>query len=501
MKKIILILFAAAVLLASVYADFPISNLIPSNNSVLPSGTTSTTLSVETNINASCRYWNTSGQDFSSMTLFTNTDELNHNSTITGLQDAQGYDYYVKCQNADNASDITDDSHIHFFILDYALEYCFTDQLGYWTFDNFIDNIIYDILGINYGTIYGDVTTNPSVVGDGFNFDGVDSYIDVSGDIDLADSTISFWITPDQDYGLGSGQTAPVVLFRDGLTDISIDIDGRIIKRYDGEIIAGSPPGRITKDKTRLILLDENNKVYWGNSYGCLVSEALGFSESNPEEVATDSSINMAIEIDNGCPPFEWTVSGEGFSLEEGIDGEVILSANGSACGSAEINVTDDLGQIVTQYVRSTVGQWILKGNYCGLAGATGDVSPSGYNLNIDATIGNKKQEMLYDYLGIYQYSSCLPGTYAEVCLGPSPCEGWISEACSAGSSCLDYTINCIFIFGTPSLTSCGKEGAICKNPCGCGWWGAEYCWWMDTHTYATPSGEDLRYYEWECAP
>jgi len=466
MKKIILILFAVAVLLASVYADFQISNPIPSNNSVLPSGTTSTTLSVETDINATCRYWNTSGQDFSSMTLFTNTDEINHNSTITGLQDAQGYDYYVKCQNADNASDITDDYQIHFFILDYALEYCFTDQLGYWTFDNFIDDILYDILGINYGTIYGDVTTNPCVVGDGFNFDGVDSYIDVAGDIDLADSTIGFWITPDQDYGLGSGQTKNITIFKDDDDEIFIGPEGRIKKKHNGEIIAESPPNIWKIGKSRFITVNPET-IYLGSRLGCFVSELLHFFNANPEEVDQGSSVNLAIE--SGCPPFSWTVSGGGFSLEEGINGEMILSANGSACGSAEITVTDDLGQSITTYVRSTVGQWSSYTNGCVLSGAPDSEVAGAITLVVEKTQGkyNQKEVVTESGSGDNCNIFCNNPTYG--CIGCTPCLSW----------------------------HCTSKGWYdCGGSFSCGVWGCG----EDDGTWCMCQ-VGLAYREWECAP
>lgn len=366
MKKIILILFVVVVLSVYVHADLLISNPIPSNNSVLSSGTTGATLSVETDINANCRYWNTSGQDFSSMTAFTNTGELSHNSTISGLQDAQGYDYYIKCQNISNLTDISDDYHTHFFVLDFLLEQCFPNQLGYWTFDQMSGNIVYDILGSNYGTVYGTVTTNPGMVGDGFNFNGVDSYINITEDIDLANNTISFWITPDQDYGVGSGQTENITLFKDGDTEIIIDTEGRIVYRSGGEDVRRSSSMRWSAGENRLVEIppenDSRQLTIGSGSGSCFISGNMTFSASE-DTMGLNSFVDLSAE--NGCPPFNWTVSGTGFSIETEIEsnGTNRLNASGSACGAAEVTVIDNLGRVITGSILSTAGQCISCGN------------------------------------------------------------------------------------------------------------------------------------------
>jgi len=88
----------------------------PNNNLELDSGTSSTTLGVSTNINATCRYSTNLGQAFSSMTIFSTTGGTSHSSTIMGLLNGQSYDYYVKCQNVNNVSEITGDYQIHFSV-------------------------------------------------------------------------------------------------------------------------------------------------------------------------------------------------------------------------------------------------------------------------------------------------------------------------------------------------------------------------------------------------
>lgn len=83
-----------------------ISNGQPSG--VLPSGTTSTTMSVMTNENAQCKYSVNGGQSYNGMTSFTNTGGMIHSAQLTGLTDGQSYNRYVKCQDASGNVNLND---------------------------------------------------------------------------------------------------------------------------------------------------------------------------------------------------------------------------------------------------------------------------------------------------------------------------------------------------------------------------------------------------------
>ncbi|MEK7649568.1 MAG: NBR1-Ig-like domain-containing protein [Patescibacteria group bacterium] len=75
-----------------------ISNPLPGG--ILPEGTTDTTLSLNTNMNAICRFSTTQGTDYDDMTnVFDSLDELLHAIDITGLVDGATYTYYVVCEN------------------------------------------------------------------------------------------------------------------------------------------------------------------------------------------------------------------------------------------------------------------------------------------------------------------------------------------------------------------------------------------------------------------
>ncbi|OGE80312.1 MAG: hypothetical protein A2660_02180 [Candidatus Doudnabacteria bacterium RIFCSPHIGHO2_01_FULL_45_18] len=84
----------------------------------LASGTTSTTISLATDENATCKYSAAAGVSYSSMTdSFSTTSGTSHSSTVSNLSDGQTYNYYVRCEDsASNAN--TDDYLISFSITD-----------------------------------------------------------------------------------------------------------------------------------------------------------------------------------------------------------------------------------------------------------------------------------------------------------------------------------------------------------------------------------------------
>jgi hypothetical protein len=120
----------------------------------------------------------------------------------------------------------------------------------------------------------------------------------------------------------------------------------------------------------------------------------LAYDPENAEtiEPGTNETINIF-----GCrPPFTWWVSGNGFDLEwyetEGLFNSFIAGA--TACGAAEIIVTDKYGESVTGYMRSTTGRWIECYNSGLIAGCSGSQCGGAYELE-----GHK-----------ITYTTCRPG-------------------------------------------------------------------------------------------
>ncbi|MFH1661923.1 MAG: hypothetical protein ABIA02_02410, partial [Candidatus Falkowbacteria bacterium] len=88
-----------------------------SPSSDLSSTTTSTTISLTTNENSTCKYSTSSGTAYASITnTFSTTGATSHSQTITGLTAGTSYVYYIRCQDGDGNSN-TDDYSISFSIL------------------------------------------------------------------------------------------------------------------------------------------------------------------------------------------------------------------------------------------------------------------------------------------------------------------------------------------------------------------------------------------------
>ena len=76
---------------------------------VLNAGTASTTLSLTTNENATCRYATSAGVPYASMTqTFATTGTTSHSTGVTGLVGGGSYTYYVRCQDGDSNSNPDD---------------------------------------------------------------------------------------------------------------------------------------------------------------------------------------------------------------------------------------------------------------------------------------------------------------------------------------------------------------------------------------------------------
>src|SRR5262249_23754987 len=77
-------------------------------SSVLSAGPSKATLSATTNEAATCVYSTSQTDAFSSATQFSTTGGTSHSSSLTGLQNATSYTYYIQCK--DGAGNVGDAS-------------------------------------------------------------------------------------------------------------------------------------------------------------------------------------------------------------------------------------------------------------------------------------------------------------------------------------------------------------------------------------------------------
>ena len=208
----------------------------------------------------------------------------------------------------------------------------------------------------------------------------------------------------------------------------------------------------------------------------------LTYSPNNPETIEPSSEETIRIF---GCrPPFTWSVEGNGFDLS---DDETVtlfntLGADGTACGSATITITDNFGASDTGYVRCTNGQWVFKGNICVISGPG----------NVDRhtrIIGNKKQVQTYALsycassgCGAVWPFGCSPGNWCAAEKNKPEC---ITFTCQPGYWIASYC-------GCDMVRTCADR-YCCTLP------------WPDDCDYNAAcyycNASDPIYYEWECLP
>lgn len=146
-----------------------------------------------------------------------------------------------------------------------------------------------------------------------------------------------------------------------------------------------------------------------------------------PGEISPDSS--ETVSIIGRLPPFSWLVNGYGFHLESS-DGIVnTLRADEDACGSAEITVTDNLGNFITGYVRCTAGEWGESIEGCILAQQP-DLIPESL---VDAN-GQGKYRTIRKILGKYRQTQTRWGPTSRL-WGPCP-HDYCDEFCASSVYC-----------------------------------------------------------------
>jgi len=124
-------------------------------------------------------------------------------------------------------------------------------------------------------------------------------------------------------------------------------IDNR--KEADFAVVYTDERGNVCKSEFTLSCVEKCD---------CYKEPVFIYDTGNPTSVAPEASVSIRVE--NGCPPFGWSVTGTGFTFgQTNTDGTTNqLIAGSSACGMASITVTDNCGATVTGAVACTAGTW-----------------------------------------------------------------------------------------------------------------------------------------------
>jgi len=195
------------------------------------------------------------------------------------------------------------------------------------------------------------------------------------------------------------------------------------IQSYDGA--SGRPISEIVIEDYEL---EQGSPEYW-EKYEELKAEALAecvaqctecegledlaWSDGNPETIAPDSWVTVAVSGDKA--PYSWSVSGTGFWFDAGhtitsmenAGTSVDLYADETACGSATISVTGGC-QSVTGYVRCTAGRW---GDWIIICDTGGECFPQHI---CDVVIGDCNK---------YSCWACVPIAHACGCDSDANCD------------------------------------------------------------------------------
>jgi hypothetical protein len=128
-------------------------------------------------------------------------------------------------------------------------------------------------------------------------------------------------------------------------------------------------------------------------SPGCMVVQTIPGDPSGyflnwrilPGVIEKESSETVAIR--GKLPPFSWSVKGGDFELVEEKGAVNTLKAGKDACGAAEIEVTDGVGNSIIGYVRCKNGGWGNRTEGCVLGGGSSQEAPMSF-AELDALAG-----------------------------------------------------------------------------------------------------------------
>ena len=165
----------------------------------------------------------------------------------------------------------------------------------------------------------------------------------------------------------------------------------------------------------------------------CSCEAAKGYVAPTWNDADSATTINpdgtAYVAVNDGCPPFSWSVSGTDFyMLGSDRDGRGnSLIAGASACGTATITVTDSCGGSVTEYVRCSDGVWDI----CQSTSGTGTVCVSATEY-IEGPI-----RIVYECrAGPSNFCPYREGVYINSCNGYTVDFPWMNPENTCGDAC-----------------------------------------------------------------
>lgn len=164
----------------------------------------------------------------------------------------------------------------------------------------------------------------------------------------------------------------PTFTESDGLVTIQSDVSGNIYYTLNGndptensKLYTTSIPITATETLKAKFFPDvggyiESDIREYDTTLDCSKCDSGWDTDVSAETVARSNSVTVSISADNKCGIYEWAVAGTGYTLEnnETYGKTNTLVADGTACGTAKITVTDTCGNTIEGHVKCTTGSW-----------------------------------------------------------------------------------------------------------------------------------------------
>lgn len=280
--------------------------------------------------------------------------------------------------------------------------------------------------------------------------------------------------------------------------NISRDFSWEIVEQdpADGivEVEYDKPLSGCIRFKTDVYHVDKNNEVYVKVKYtdgagnicfddvvlhckkDCCLPDPPPFEWDENSDDTILRNDTAVVTVISGCLPYSWSITGTGFSLdyaETDVRSNIVRTDN-TACGSANITVTDLCGTTTSGSVRCTqAGYWQQKDTSCHIRGNGECVYPWSPSCNPTVSTGyilelvKGKGRQLHT-----QKSKC-----NRSAMNPEPCEAGAYDFCHDVHPCME----CVTQSPWEYLRLCTYYAAWIP-----GW----NCCFCTVRFY---------YYEWEC--
>lgn len=208
------------------------------------------------------------------------------------------------------------------------------------------------------------------------------------------------------------------------------------IMEFEGEAAPSFEPSelRVVSIPVKPIGGGCDKKVSVWMTQGCPGTPPLTWDDVESAEVI-DQSDSVVVAVFGGFGPYNWSVSGVGFSLEKAItekgEYENILHSSPTACGTAVITIVDECETEVEAGVRCVAGHWQQVGTCTDHFRACPDIFiGKGYDTKTDYGSGAVLTKTIFGFKVEEAFSLCTTQTWYLGCWQCDNIDCWVVGCC-----------------------------------------------------------------------